>query len=324
MTCDHRHPLIVDIKRGSLHDGPGIRSVVFFKGCPLRCSFCHNPETQNPEAEVSFSADKCLGCGTCVNSCPQRAIRLENTACIDRGKCTACGLCVTACPQKALRRIGQRYEVDALVEILLRDRPFYRHSNGGVTLSGGECTLYPDYLGSLLTTLKAEGVHLAIETCGYFSFEVFKRKILPYVDLIYYDVKLADPQAHERCTGRTNRIILDNLRRLLAAGTAVVHPRVPLIPGITATRENLSAIVDFLIEAGADNVSLLAYNPLGLDTADGMGRTLPCGPHSHMTPAEEGEICAMFRAIIEDRRVGHGPGRGDSREIKATHYTQSA
>ena len=270
-------PLIVDIKRGSLHDGPGIRSVVFFKGCPLRCSFCHNPETQSPEVEISFSAGKCLRCGTCVDSCPEQAISLRNPGRIDRDKCTGCGRCATVCPGRALRCIGQRYGIDTLVELLLRDLPFYRHSQGGVTLSGGECTLYPDYLESLLQRLKAHGIHLGLETCGYFRFEVFARQILPYIDLIYYDVKLADPDAHERDTGRTNRKILDNLRRLLAEKVAAVSSVRTTGSGHHGDAgESLGPWIS--IVACADNVSLLAYNPLGADGAVSLEESrLPVG-----------------------------------------------
>ena len=264
---DYSLPLVVDIKRDSLEDGPGIRTVVFFKGCPLRCTFCHSPETQDPKIEIAFSERKCLRCGRCADCCPQGAIDLSTTQRIDRTRCTRCGQCVGICPEKALRKIGQYYPVDSLVEILLRDLPFYRHSGGGVTLSGGECTLYPKYIESLLKNLKARQVHIVLETCGYFNFDVFSRRILPYIDLIYFDVKIADPGKHKKHTGKTNDKILDNLRRLLLEKRTVVHPRIPLIPDITATAENLTAIVGLLVEAGAEDVSLLPYNPMGIEMA---------------------------------------------------------
>lgn len=300
---DNNLPLIVDIKRGSHEDGPGIRSVVFFKGCPLRCTFCHNPETQNPRVDIAFYARECLQCGKCAESCPQGAIDLSHTKHINRDKCMRCGHCVSVCPVKALRKIGQYYPVSSLIEILMRDLPFYRHSNGGVTISGGECTLYPDYLESLLISLKARQVHLVLETCGYFNFDVFKQKILPYVDLIYYDIKIADPETHRKCTGKMNQRILSNLRSLILEKPAAVHPRIPLIPGITATRKNLSAIVDFLVEAGAENVTLVPYNPLGIEMAVSLGRPQSSFPCRFMKPDEEKEVHLMFKTIVEKQEI---------------------
>ncbi len=147
-------PLIVDVKKNSREDGPGIRSVVFFKGCPLRCVFCQNIEAQEPGAEIAFSAKECINCALCEDACPQEAVDLEFPGRIHRDKCTRCGKCADACPGRGLRVVGSYYSVEGLTEILLRDESFYRHSGGGVTLSGGECTLYPDYVELLLRGLK--------------------------------------------------------------------------------------------------------------------------------------------------------------------------
>ncbi|MHC4692978.1 MAG: glycyl-radical enzyme activating protein [Planctomycetota bacterium] len=296
------HPLVVEIKRGSHEDGPGIRSVVFFKGCPLRCIFCHSPETQDPKEEIVFSAGECTNCGDCAESCPQGAIELSRRGRIDRGKCLRCGQCANVCLGDGLRLIGRYYSVEELMEILLRDLPFYRHSRGGITLSGGECTLYPNYLETLLKSLKASQIHLVIETCGYFSYDVFRQKILPYIDLVYFDVKIAESDIHQKYTGKSNRKILDNLRRLLQEKPSVVCTRIPLIPGVTATRENLSAIVELLCEAGAEDVTLLPYNPMGIEMAVKLGRTKASLPERFMTPDEEKEVVAMFRAILDERR----------------------
>jgi pyruvate formate lyase activating enzyme len=292
-------PLVVEIKRGSHEDGPGIRSVVFFKGCPMRCVFCHSPETQDPKEDIVFSARKCTNCGACVDACPQGAIDSSRPERINREKCIRCGQCAGVCPGNGLGLIGRYYPVEELVEIVLRDQPFYRHSNGGVTFSGGECTLYPKYLESLLKKLKAKQIHLALETCGYFKYDVFRQRILPYVDLIYFDIKIADPDIHQKYTGKANRKILENLRRLLHEKPSIVHPRIPLIPGVTTTRENLSAIVAFLCEAEAENVSLLPYNPLGIEMAEQLGRHRPALPEAFMTAGEERAIHAMFRNVIE-------------------------
>ena len=311
------YPLVVEIKRDSHEDGPGIRSVVFFKGCPLRCVFCHSPETQDPKGEIVFSARECTNCGICVDSCPQGAIELSRPERIDREKCLRCGQCAGVCPGDGLRLIGRYYPVEELMEILLRDLPFYRHSDGGVTLSGGECTLYPKYLETLLKSLKDRRIHLALQTCGYFSYDVFRQKILPYIDLVYFDVKIAEPDVHQKYTGKSNRKILDNLRRLLQERPSVVCPRIPLIPGITATRKNLSSIVELLCEAGAQDVMLLPYNPMGIEMAVKLGRTKASLPEGFMTPDEEKEVVAMFRAMLDERREKvRTDVQGEGREVR--------
>jgi pyruvate formate lyase activating enzyme len=295
-----QYPLIVSIKRNSHEDGPGIRSVVFFKGCPLRCLFCHSPETQNPKAEIAFQPNQCIQCGDCAKACPEQAVDLNLAGRIHRDRCTLCGKCAEVCPGKGLRLIGRFYEIEELTEILLRDYPFYRHSGGGVTLSGGECTLYPNYLYALLNALKAQKIHLALETSGYFDFTTFRKKILPYLDLIYYDIKILDHKTHKQYTGRSNQRILDNFRQLLKVGVEV-HARVPLVPGITATEENLSEIVDFLSKAGAEDITLLPYNPLGFDMAEQLGRPKPDLPERFMTPHEEKAIDTLVRTLLAER-----------------------
>jgi pyruvate formate lyase activating enzyme len=220
---------------------------------------------------------------------------------IHRDSCVRCTTCASVCPGKGLRRIGTHYSAETLSEILLRDLPFYRHSAGGVTLSGGECTLYPNYLESLLKRLKEKGVHVVLETSGYFNYHTFKDKILPFVDLIFYDLKIADPEAHKNYTGKSNRRILRNLRWLMQEQGVEIHPRIPLIPGITATRENLSAIIDFLYEAGAKDISLLPYNPMGIEMAVSLGNPRPPLPERFMTPAEEKEILELFTKLLADK-----------------------
>ncbi|MFC1822093.1 glycyl-radical enzyme activating protein [Thermodesulfobacteriota bacterium] len=292
-------PLILDIKRGSHEDGPGIRSVVFFKGCPLQCIFCHNPEAQEPGVEIAFFASKCIRCGKCEDACPQGAIELELPGRIHRDECILCGECADVCPGNGLRLIGKYYSVEALTEILLRDVSFYYHSGGGVTLSGGECTLYPDYLRTLLQSLKAEGLHVVLETSGFFDYQSFRKNILPYVDLIYYDIKIANPEVHKRYTGKSNQKIFENLKCLLRQRKVEVLPRIPLVPGITATRENLKAIIDILCDAGADRVSLLPYNPMGLEMYERLGKPKPHVLERFMKPDEEREVHTTFKSLID-------------------------
>jgi len=301
---ESRRPLVVDVKRGSLADGPGIRTVVFFKGCPLRCVFCHNPETQQPEPEIAFAVAHCIRCGACVRACSRAALELDAPSRINRSRCDLCGLCAGACPGPALRLVGKYWTVEELAELLLRDTPFYRHSGGGVTLSGGECTLFPEYLHALLCTLKERGIHLALQTSGYFDYETFSAKILPWLDLIFFDVKFIDPGLSAKYLRRPNERILDNLRRLLAQSSVEVRPRVPLIPGITDSRENLTAIVDYLLRCGAANVALLPYNPLGLEIYARLGRPTPDLPRSFSDPEAEKRLANMFREIVAARAAG--------------------
>lgn len=300
---NQERPLIVDIKRHSMEDGPGIRSVVFFKGCPLRCIFCHNPEAQDAGCEIAFSAKDCAGCGACSEVCPEGVISLGTPGHIDRERCTRCMECVKVCPGSGLKAIGSYYEPDALAEVLLRDMSFYRHSGGGVTLSGGECTMYPDYLESLLQHLKDSGIHIVLETSGYFDYSIFKEKILPYIDLIYYDIKVLDTLSHIKYCGKPNHKIINNLYRLLDNKMVDVHPRIPIIPDITATKENLSSVLNFLCEAGAGNVSLLPYNPMGLDMHKKLGKPMPAISERFMKPDEEKNIYSTFMDMIDEKRV---------------------
>jgi pyruvate formate lyase activating enzyme len=308
-------PLIVDIKRHSLEDGPGIRTVVFFKGCPLRCIFCHNPETQEPEKEIAFFPGQCIHCGNCADTCPQGAIDFTRAGRIDRERCIRCGNCARACPGRGMRLIGAPYSIETLSEILLRDLPFYHHSGGGVTLSGGECTLYPDYLEPLLRRMKKRGIHLTLETSGHFDYQIFSKRILPYLDLIYYDLKIIHPEIHIRYTGRPNQTILDNLERLLTIPGVDIHPRVPLIPRVTATAENLSKIIDHLCRVGAKDVSLLPYNPAGIEMAVRLGKPKPLLPDGFMTRQEEREILLLFNKLLEEKKKKGSPPHDTRRAV---------
>lgn len=258
-------PLILEIKGNSLDDGPGIRTVVFFKGCPLACVWCHNPESKKTEEEISFAADECITCDTCLAICPQKALDRANPFFIDRMKCNLCFDCVESCPSGALSRVGRRMTHKEIVEIVLKDKPFYDSSGGGVTLSGGEPTMYMDFVSILLKKFKEENLHILLETCGYFDYHRFEWMILPYIDIIFFDIKLFASDEHKRYCGIRNEIILDNFSRLwelsISARFAII-PRIPLIPGITDTESNLRSIAGFLLSHGVYSVRLLPYNPL--------------------------------------------------------------
>ena len=299
MSDSSAQPLIVDIKRHSLEDGPGIRSVVFFKGCPLRCVFCQNPETQEFGPQIAFRARMCIDCSICASTCQRGALGESGPSFRNPELCTACGACVRACPSGALALIGQRLSVDEILDVVLRDEPFYRHSGGGVTLSGGECTAFPEFAGELLAQLGSHRISAAIETCGEFSYPQFAQWILPHVDLILFDVKLADSEDHVRFTGRSNERIWANLARLLATSPERVQPRIPLIPGITATRRNLAALAARLAELGARSLTLLPYNPLGVAMAESLGRPAPaCLPKTLPQTGEIRETITWFKTEV--------------------------
>ena len=192
-----KRPLIIDIKGHSLDDGPGIRSVVFIKGCPLRCSWCQNPESQRTTAELSWDREKCIKCGACAQICPEQAISGNNPFFIDRKACSLCFACVETCPAGALRQVGKAMTVDEIVANVLRYRSFFDTSGGGVTLSGGEPTMYMDFSAALLRRFKEEGLHTLLETCGHFDRDRFENLIFPWIDTIYMDIKIADRKKHQ-------------------------------------------------------------------------------------------------------------------------------
>lgn len=292
-------PLIIEVKRNALDDGPGIRTTIFFKGCPLSCVWCHNPETTDPRAEVMQSPVECIGCGHCAEVCPNGAVSFGPPPVIDRSLCRRCGTCAAGCPAAGVRLIGRPYAVEELVELVALDLPFYRNSGGGVTLSGGEATMFPRFAGRLLEGLKTRGVHTLLETCGHYGGAAFRRHILPNLDLIYFDLKLADREAHRRYTGRYNDLILRNLAELVAGGHAdLVLPRIPLIPGITDTPENLAGLAAILRRLGFSRVALLPYNPTWLKKAAGLGRDRGYA-HVEFMSAEEEERCRRTFAGFE-------------------------
>lgn len=234
---------IFDIKRFAVHDGDGIRTTVFFKGCPLKCIWCHNPEGLSYEPQLAYYNNKCISCGECVNVCPRKAHVLKDGLHVfERANCTLCGKCVVACLSEALTIYGKEITVDELMPLLLEDKDFYTISGGGVTLSGGECLMQSEFCAELLRRLKAEKIHTAVDTCGFVPKAALDR-VMPYTDIFLYDVKAYDENVHIRCTGQSNRIILENLKYLDEKG-AKTEIRIPYVPGYNS--EEIEKIANFL------------------------------------------------------------------------------
>jgi len=278
--------VIGQITRGAEADGPGLRTTVFFKGCPLRCPWCHNPELQQREPELALLPERCIGCNDCAAVCPAGAANRHGNGWDDRTACRACGSCAAACPAAARRLIGQRYTVDELLQLLLRDRSFYEVSGGGVTLSGGEPTLWAQFCLALIVRLNQHDVHTAIQTCGAFAWGPCE-PLLARVDLILFDVKLADPLRHRLVTGVDNRAILANLQRLLAWRPSHTVVRIPVVPGFTADDANLTALSSLLRQLRTRRLVLLPWHPLGLPKAAAVGQqTNPDLPNRSMRREE--------------------------------------
>ena len=282
--------LITSILKYSIHDGDGIRTTVFFKGCQLRCVWCHNPETQSYKKQMLYDAERCTGCRNCEPACPNRAIRgEEGKVFTDMRLCDGCGTCVDFCNQNLREIVGREYSVDELVKELKKDEMFYEESGGGVTLSGGEVmTADMDYVEELAKKLYRHGITVTIDTCGQAPYENFAR-ILPYVDTFLYDIKTMDSQIHKKYMGAGNETILSNLERLSAAG-ARIYIRIPTIKEVNGTDEDMKAMIKYLQEKNirVANINLLPYHNTGSGKYEKIGRTYE-GTELHAPEKEEME-----------------------------------
>lgn len=266
---------VTNIQKYSIHDGDGIRTTVFFKGCHLKCLWCHNPETQKFEPELQVDSPKCKGCGRCAAVCPQGAITIseEGKAVIDRAKCTVCGKCEEVCLGNYRTVVGRDYSVRELVKICLQDQMFYEESHGGVTLSGGEVmAMDTEYIQALVKALYREGIDVAIDTCGQAPYSSYKA-ILPYVHTWLYDIKVMDNEKHRKYMGMGNKTILENLKGIASEG-ARIYIRIPTVKEVNGDRESMQEIISFLRENNIrpPQVNLLPYHSTGSHKYGKLGR----------------------------------------------------
>lgn len=299
---------ITNIQKFSIHDGDGIRTTVFFKGCPLKCEWCHNPETQRFEKEMQVDREKCTGCGTCASVCPNGAVRMteDHRPSWDPKACTFCGKCENFCPAGVREIVGREYTVKELTKELMKDQMFYEESGGGVTFSGGEVmSMDMDFILAMAKELKRQDVTLTIDTCGYVPYERFE-KLLPYVNTFLYDVKVMDPELHKKYMGTDNKLILENLIRLSQDG-ARIYIRIPTIKEVNGNEENMKETIAFLKEHDIHpaGVNLLPYH----DTGSGKYAKLDMeykGTDLHAPDKEEMEaLAALFvNAGFTNTKIG--------------------
>lgn len=297
---DEIEALVFDIKRDCSEDGPGIRTTVFFKGCPLSCVWCHNPEGISSKPSISFSSDRCAPaeCGgyACLEVCPSNVLRMndENEKIeINHAACTRCDKCFEVCAPKALEPVGNWWGVKELLTEVLMDKNYFQSTGGGVTLSGGEPTLQMEFLHHFLVELEKEDINVGLETCGMFHLNKFQKFILPYLDFIYFDLKLIHPEESRNYTGCSNEDILKNFLFLNTQSETPMVTRIPLIPDITAKRSNLREIAQFLKKHGVSACSLMPYNPMWQDKAAKNGISIKYSHFEFMSKREE-ENCVQY------------------------------
>lgn len=286
--------VVFDIQRFSVNDGPGIRTIVFLKGCPLSCLWCCNPESQRKEPDVMYDAKKCIGCGKCMKACVHGAIGPGNTTWVDRSKCVGCGECVNVCPTGALTLKGEVMTVSEVIHVLRRDAHYFRKSGGGVTLSGGEPLMQWKYARELLKACKAQGWDTAIETTGYGSEEAIEA-VIPYLDLVLLDCKSTDPVVHKRVTGVSNELIQKNARKIVSMANKVII-RVPTIPTVNASEEEFHRIAEYAKSLGVDTVHVLPYHTLGQSKYEMLGKAYAMGYEIKSLPREE---AAVYQRVVE-------------------------
>lgn len=294
---------IINIQKYSVHDGPGIRTTTFFKGCPLRCWWCHNPETHLKRHEIMFFEDRCTTCGRCVENCPSKAIEIKDSHIVtDNDKCTLCGRCTDVCLNEAKEFVGSNITASDLMKELLKDQMFYEQSNGGVTFSGGEPMLYADFLNEVLTRCKRVGLHTAIETSGYAPWEEFG-KIIDKVDLFLYDLKIMDNEKHKKYIGADNKLILDNLTKICEENSNVII-RMPIIAGINDNCHHIEEVIKYISNLNIIEVNLLPYHKMGMDKYKRVNKTYQLTGNEVPTNEKMNEFAEMFKKAGIKVKIG--------------------
>jgi len=288
--------IIFNIQKFSIHDGPGIRTTVFFKGCPLKCMWCHNPESQNSKIEMLYDKDKCTLCGKCESICPEHAVKIENSKSkTDINLCSFCGECVIYCLNGAREIAGKEYLVDEVMKEVMKDKVFYKQSKGGVTVSGGEPLIHIDFLEELLMRLKAENIHTAVDTCGDVPFETLERAS-KYTDLFLYDLKIMDDEMHKKYTGSSNKIIIENLIKLSKIHSNI-SIRMPIIEGINADESHIEEVLKLIENLNIKKVYLLPYHNIAAHKYKKLG--LEYDGEKMSKPSDE--KLSIFKGMFEEK-----------------------
>lgn len=285
--------IVFNIQKFSIHDGPGIRSTVFIKGCPLNCHWCHNIESQSFNLEMEHKVDLCTGCQSCVKECPHGAITIvKGKAVTDEYICLRCGECVVSCLQNGRKICGEELPVAKVIKELLKDEVFYKQSGGGVTFSGGEPMAQIEFLENTVTACKAEGLHIAVDTSGFAPWSSFE-KIVNQTDLFLYDLKMMDAEKHLMYTGVSNELILENLNKLSDLGKTI-YIRIPIIPTVNDDQENINNTISFLKTLNISQVNLLPYHNLGKGKAERFSEVYKLSDINSPTDEEMNKICHQF------------------------------